>query len=404
MNIFKRHYEKIILCVLLLFFILSMVYVLRIIEQTGEITEESLQIATRSPDYEPQDPKSQDFDIKNYWEARNVAWTESAPREGDPFFSDLTVPFQMARCPGIDAKPCLKIIPLYYFVEEKPCPFCGLQLKKPPERNEAEEEEILTLQLTQQEAEKFKLSVDDALLDPDGDGFSNVFEIRRAKTAPMNARSHSPLWYRLQLLEIRRVELPVKFMGINTNSSDDKSRWDIQLNTIDKRGRERTSFVSLGDTQRIGNRSYKLVDVKLVQKELESTTKEGTKQIRDDSILYLEEEEGTDKLQFQAGQKAYSSRPQAIMKDCGAKNVEYICDIGDQFRMGVRQTGQTNYRVKAIDYKEMLVTLENPSVLEGDSTLDPTGKPMIVTKDGMIPKEMQVIFEQSRANSEEQTD
>ena len=56
MEFLKRNYEKLILLVLLLAFILSMVYVLRIIDQTKEITEESLQIPTRAADYEVHDP------------------------------------------------------------------------------------------------------------------------------------------------------------------------------------------------------------------------------------------------------------------------------------------------------------------------------------------------------------
>ena len=63
MEFLKRHYEKLILLVLLLAFILSMVYVLRIIDQTKEITEESLQIPTRAADYEVHDPKAAEFEI-----------------------------------------------------------------------------------------------------------------------------------------------------------------------------------------------------------------------------------------------------------------------------------------------------------------------------------------------------
>ena len=81
------------------------------------------------------------------------------------------------------------------------------------------------------------------------------------------------------------------------------------------------------------------------------------------------------------------------MKDVGVRDGMIICDIGERFRMGLRTTGFTDYRVKAIDAKAMTVTLENPSVLEGDTTLDPAGRKMVVTKKGMIPDEMLVNFE-----------
>ncbi len=396
MEFLKRHYEKLILLVLLLAFILSMVYVLRIIDQTKEITEESLQIPTRAADYEVHDANSPDFRIAEYWQARNAVWPASQARNKEnPFFSDLVVTFPMARCPGEDKKPCGKIIPLYYFTEQQPCPFCGLELKKPPKRGTGEDQMFLNnIQLTQEEATRFRLNEEDALLDRDNDGFSNIFEIRVAKTSPVDSRSHSPLWYRLRLQEIRRVELPIKFMAVNTNNSEDKSRWDLQLNMVNKRKREITSIEALGNTIELDNKTYKIADVKLVKKEIPPDTKGGTVRISDESVMYLEQVEGPDKLELQVGQKVFSSRPKAIMKDVGTHDGMFICDIGEQFRMGVRQTtGLTNYRVKSIDPKAMTVTLENPSALEGDPTLDPTGRKMVVTKKGMIPDEMLVNFE-----------
>lgn len=395
MEFLKRHYEKLILLVLLLAFILSMVYVLRIIDQTKEITEESLQIPTRAADYEVHDPKAAEFEIADYWQSRNANWPASQARnKANPFFSDLVVTFPMARCPGEDKKPCGKIIPLYYFTEEQPCPFCGLELKKPPKRTAEEGQLFLNnIQLTQEEATRFRLNVEDALLDRDNDGFSNIFEIRVAKTSPVDPRSHSPMWYRLRLQEIRRVELPIKFMAVNTNNSDDKSRWDLQLNMVNKRNREITSIEAVGNTIELDNKTYKIADVKLVKREIPAETKGGTPRISDESVMYLEQVEGTDKLELQVGKKVFSSRPKAIMKDVGVRDGMIICDIGERFRMGLRTTGFTNYRVKEIDAKAMTVTLENPSAVEGDTTLDPAGRKMVVTKKGMIPDEMLVNFE-----------
>ena len=92
MEFLKRHYEKLILLVLLLAFILSMVYVLRIIDQTKEITEESLQIPTRAADYEVHDPKAAEFEIADYWQSRNANWPASHARnKANPFFSEPAI-------------------------------------------------------------------------------------------------------------------------------------------------------------------------------------------------------------------------------------------------------------------------------------------------------------------------
>ena len=394
----KRHYEKLLLLVLLLTFIFSMVYVLRIIDQTREITEESLQIPSRPADYEVHDPKLPEFQIPSYWQSKSVVWAASQARsKADPFFSDLVEPFPIARCPGADGKPCGKLIPLYYFTEERPCPFCGLNLKKPPKRETDEGQFFVNnIQLTQEEATRFRLNVEDALLDRDNDGFSNIFEIRTSKTSPVDPRSHSPMWYRLRLQEIRRVELPIKFMAVNTNNSKDKTRWDLQLNMINKRKREYTTIEALGGIIELDNKSFKIADIKLQQKEIPAENKGGTPRISDESVMYLEQIDGPDKLELQVGQKVFSPRPKAIMKDVGTREGVFICDIGEQFRMGVRASGITNYRVKAIDPKAMTVTLENPSKFDGDTTLDPAGRSMVVTKKGMIPDEMLVNFETSQ--------
>ena len=47
MDFIKKHYEKLILLLLLVIFIASMFHVLNIIKQTGEIQEHHLQIPTR---------------------------------------------------------------------------------------------------------------------------------------------------------------------------------------------------------------------------------------------------------------------------------------------------------------------------------------------------------------------
>ena len=58
--------------------------------------------------------------------------------------------------------------------------------------------------------------------------------------------------------------------------------------------------------------------------------------------------------------------------------------------MGSRAIGTTRYRLKSIDPKKMTAQLEDPTKFEGDTTLDPAGTSMLVTKDGQIPEEMLV--------------
>lgn len=42
----------------------------------------------------------------------------------------------------------------------------------------------------------------------------------------------------------------------------------------------------------------------------------------------------------------------------------------------------------------MTVQLEDPSKFDGDTTLDPAGTSMLVTREGKIPEEMLVVHDQ----------
>ena len=96
------------------------------------------------------------------------------------------------------------------------------------------------------------------------------------------------------------------------------------------------------------------------------------------------------KRRMSNNQKVYSSNPKAILIDTGMKDKVYICDIGEVFTMGSRAIGTTRYRLKSIDPKKLTAQLEDPTKFEGNTTLDPAGTSMLVTKDGQIPEEMLV--------------
>ena len=147
MEFLKRHYEKLILLFMLVAFIISMIHVLRIIQQTREVTEASLQIPTRKADYEPQNPEAAEFDVEGKFKSTSLKWEVSTAREkgNAEHFSDLVIPFAMARCPH-----CKKIIPRSYFqggpeankdlkegakpIPPGKCPLCDGELVMPPEK------------------------------------------------------------------------------------------------------------------------------------------------------------------------------------------------------------------------------------------------------------------------------
>ena len=152
----------------------------------------------------------------------------------------------------------------------------------------------------------------------------------------------------------------------------------------------------LGSIITLDKKEYKIYDILRKQTEIPGQTKDGTKLIKDESVIYLEQSDGNgkDKLEMQVGQKVYSSNPKAILEDTGMRDKVYMCDVGEVFTMGSRAIGTSRYRLKSIDAKKMTVQLEDPSKFDGDTTLDPAGTSMLVTREGKIPEEMLVVHDQ----------
>ena len=93
MDFLSKHYEKLILLGMLLFFIFAMISVLSIATQTAEVKDSDLRIPTRQPDYTPQDPTADQFKPQNVWNAGTFKWQKAGYRDKSKkmlFYSDMT--------------------------------------------------------------------------------------------------------------------------------------------------------------------------------------------------------------------------------------------------------------------------------------------------------------------------
>ncbi len=377
MEFLKRHYEKLVLAVLLLLFIGSMVYLLQIVQETAKINREGLTLPTRDPDFTPVSPTAEQFDRAKLFAFGND-WTPAVARneKHKNYFSDLVVTFGAARCGH-----CERIIPLYFF-ENRECPLCGKKLVPPPK---VEGPEVVLGRGTPEDPdgcgiphavkEKFGLDVNDpgnVLDDLDGDGFSNLYEYKQ-KTLMNEPRSRPPLWHRLVLVNIDKIKLPFMLMKVNTNNSEDKSTWDVQINRTDT---SKTLFTSLNDIVKIDNRDYRVAEIKLNHTKRDVG---GSEVIDDKSEIVLELLGGNTKIFMQVGKDVFSPEPKAFVKDIG-DNRELTLDIEQEFTLGNRRTGMSRYRVKSIDLKtnEMVLT-ERSGRNRGKDVPEP------ITKAGKIP-------------------
>lgn len=433
MDFINKHYEKLILLGMLLFFIGAMWNVWSIAGKTKEVKESDLRIPTRQADYEPKDAKDKSLQIAAIQKQGAFVWKKAESRNKKAqmlFYSDLTEFPGLAVCfVGKDdtgrETGCGALVPRVYFTD-KPCPNCGRVLKVPPKRPKMRRNVITAddsdgdgMPNSFEETHKLdKNNPYDALYDADGDGFANIFEMEK-NTDPSIARNHPPLWYRLRLVAVRRVELPVSFRALNTNRQEDPKRWDLQINyKIFNRGKvtERTDLKRINETIQIEKRRYRIKRVERIISDSSGSAKKkeefvagGTMKAAEDkaqdlSKIYLEEEltsaqkknnETPDKLEMQIGKPVYSSDRRPIFEDVGrpeGKRKEMVFRIGERFRLGSYATGFEDYILRSFDEKKMVAHLERGKVTgKQDPAKDGLGKVMIVTRESEIPEDSRVI-------------
>ncbi|MFA7231157.1 MAG: hypothetical protein WC071_07785, partial [Victivallaceae bacterium] len=213
LDFLKKHYEKIMLAVLLLVFILSLIYLINIIKSTNEITAKDLMIPTQSPDYVNVDFNSADFDTNAIF-TTNTEWKPAAPREpADLIYTDLVIPFKIARCPH-----CSYLVPEYDFLNAPhKCQICSGELPRPVKSSKpvivrpTNDDDLDGDGIPNNIEEKLGLdpkNPDDASEDMDNDGFSNLFEYLQ-KTRINDPKSHPPMYKRLHLVDLRKTILDV---------------------------------------------------------------------------------------------------------------------------------------------------------------------------------------------------
>lgn len=379
MEFIKKHYEKLILLLLLVIFIASMFHVLTIVKQTGEIQEHHLQIPTRDPDYKIHSPDDPIFDVTELLKSTSLNWINPGPRNPDnaDHYSDLAHVFPIVRCPF-----CGKLIPRSYMEKEQVCPFCrnhdnkGANFVKPPD-------DVIVVVLPEEFLTRYGINANDPdapYYDMDNDGFSTIYEYQK-KTDPKDPRSRPPLWNRLRVIDVGKVTLPVRLMALNTLDNKDPKTWELQINNG-----KFSDLYMIGSELEIEHKFFRIVRAE--HKVADAADEKGVK--KDLSVIYLKEVDGDRELSMAVGQPVRSFADKAILEDSANPEKRLTLNVGDTFPLGNNLTGTESYRVKSFDPKEKTVLLENPAAFEGDTTKDKTGAVMLVTTFGQIPHQMKV--------------
>lgn len=379
MDFIKKHYEKLILLLLLVIFIASMFHLLNIVKQTGEIQDHHLQIPTRDPDYKIHSPDDPVFDVVEQLKSTSLNWIEPGPRNpaNAEHYSDLTYVFAISRCPF-----CGKLIPRSYMKKKELCPFCknekikGVHFAEPPDDDYGDvfiPDEVKT---------KYQISLTDpdaSYYDLDRDGFSNIYEYWK-KTDLGDPRNHPPLWQRLRVIDVGKITLPNRLMVLNTLNNEDPKTWELQINN----GRFNDLYM-VGNELEIEHKFFRIVNA---EQKFEPADDKGVR--KDVSRIYLKEIDGDREITMVIGEPLHSFDDKAILEDSANPQKRMTLSVGDSFTLGNYMTGTESYRIKSFDPTEKTVLLENPSAMTGDATKGKDGIVMKVTPFGQIPRLMKV--------------
>ena len=265
----------------------------------------------------------------------------------------------------------------------------------------------------------------DIYYDTDGDGFSNICEIKNG-TIPNDPKSHPELWWRLRIKSIDQIELAVKFMALIDNGSPDKSTWQLQFNYPDPRrpGKITSQFLMLNGVIGIDNKRYKVVDIKriITEKKREAGNLDNKVIVDriDESQVVLEEVDppagaAPDRLVMIRDKAAFSNDRRPVLVDTGNPNVkkrEQVLRIGDTISLGVfvsskdKENGLTTqerkreirvYKLVKVDIAKMSVTMEDVTAGQDKGK----GKPIVIVRDGKIPKDQLPQKKKEKSSSDE---
>ena len=461
MELIKRHYEKIILLALSIISIFAVWRMTSIMEKTKEVKDSDLEIRIPPPDQvsliqkeknraelekqhaaalagrdaeaaqriaEELKQLDEDEDFKRYRAtgkfdadtiiaARKLVWTK-AERRNPNYSSDLLRVFNMARCPECECG-----IPIYCFRISNKCPICGVHLDPPPARirkRRRRTPEDLDGDGIPNDVEKSRgmdeRYAGDALLDPDGDGFSSRYEILVSNTDPQSPTSHPPLWRRLRFKGMSKVKLDISITSVSPGKSADPKMWTVSIETKERdvrtgRLRTREQECRIGGKLMFEGRTYTVTNIEpLSEKDERGVERKSYAVTLKSTATGTGGASSLDELRLVFGQPTYSNDLRVVLEDIGVPadpdgkryyvtrgnktEAVYILRRGGMFDIGgtsdrgpARNVVREFYRLDDFDERARTARLSWRVRVGEFSAKDADGSDIIVTKDSGIEED-----------------
>ena len=375
MDYIKKNFEKVILSVLLILFVLALFWVISIF---GTVASADLLVKTRAPEAR----------INFADKVINAEYNLSAQLSNNAVItaiegarttrSGLLSPVPMAICPNpvgpvievtdpktgkveMQQKLCDQLIPRSMFTDGVNCHYCGGALHEPTKRViivDSDGDGIpddVERQLGLDPADS-----NDAYEDMDADGFSNIVEyLGQADSVDLDrksdmsdAKSHPSLAYRLYLSEIKQTLIPLTVKKVEAYG-DNKVAWSALIEFSHPKGK-RTEYVAIGKSIKVKNETYTVVDIiPNVVKQFDPTVK---REMKVDVSVVVLDSKSYKAIKAVVKKKVFEPAKKATMIDV-ANNKSYRVRLSDPLSLGDETVGLQNYTVKVIDDVQNIVTI-----------------------------------------------
>lgn len=370
-----KHYEKILLAVLLTVFIGLLAFQLVLWRQNEQIQVEKLKgFKDPPPNYQPvkfNDEKSpfrvlESLSGKPFFNKAQPRERNTTQIDSQILFTDFMLPYPMALCPY-----CSRVIPANAFPAgdgESKCPLedCRKTLHAP--FNVVMEKDLDTDGDGIPDKDELRMGLNpkfaaDGAADADGDGFSN-YEEYICKTDCNNPKSRPPYHEKMFVLPIKRRKLlfHLKKITFSDNTKKETARIEMAIEKPGSSVRFQTAFLQLGDIfpkiAEFGKsrnvQQYIVVDV------IPKFAGSGGAEINESKVVVQKCKPRTkkgegDRILVEIGRDVYEPRIRADLI-LGSKPLEIY--VGSTFSQGDIKTGLDKYVVTAIDEKKNTVTLK----------------------------------------------
>jgi hypothetical protein len=336
-NPIARHYDKLIVVVVLIGLAVSLFYLTSAAGPAREREEENYKRQLQN--LKPVSASLEAIDMSEYEAAvrqtRSPLQLELPDTQQAGFFA----PERRVICV---VKECQKLIP--YAAEN--CPFCGGKQPVPREHDlELDSDGDGIPDRVENQLGLNPNDPSDAKGDLDGDGFSNLEEYL-AKTDPKDPKSHPALVALLRVKELRGKRLPLLFSAVNKMPDG----MQFVFNQIEPT--QRTFWVREGD--KIGDTGYAAGALTVKSEERENPNMPGIKQRVDVSTVVVKRLSDNKEVTLTINDKGVKVTDVEAVIVLPLDNTEYTVLEG-----GALKVRDEAYRVLSVDSAKTTVTIEN---------------------------------------------